>query len=214
MVSGPEDGPASASIPKHKDGARLTPDDGAAEPSVDNVPKAGPKAGPKGGSAARRILTVLAVLAAAFAACIAVVYHDAKGAAPFFDVHDWGFHFAGEGPAGFRMSFSGDTSSSVNPSYSTVRLPTRPQIPGACSLLSTSSPSCNPQPFYAHVLVLRSLPCRAPSASASWKYTIPRLETSSCCLLRRLWARPRLARTRCSHLGGSPRKPSRPRTCV
>ena len=58
--------------------------------------------------------------------CVAVIggmllYRDAKTAEPWFNVHDWGFHFKGEGPTGFRMSFVGDTRGSVNPQYSTVK---------------------------------------------------------------------------------------------
>eukprot|EP01043_Picozoa_sp_COSAG02_P065897 COSAG02_NODE_10086_length_2029_cov_3.344560_2_plen_227_part_00 len=50
------------------------------------------------------------------------IYKDAVAARPWYDIHQGGFHFNGEGPTAFRVSLSGSTVGAVNPHYSNLRV--------------------------------------------------------------------------------------------
>ena len=65
----------------------------------------------------------LAALGCFVAVATVAVLQDAKRAKPWFDAHNIEFHFKGEGPSGFRVSFAGDTRGSINPNFSAVSPP-------------------------------------------------------------------------------------------
>ncbi len=51
-----------------------------------------------------------------------ILYKDVVAARPWYNIHQGGLHFNGEGPTAFRVSLSGSTTGAVNPKYSNLRV--------------------------------------------------------------------------------------------